>query len=132
MLQYRARVGIARTSIDHNDPRVALRYAELAAREAAQAGRDSICFFSQSLQDRDELRSETIRALRVAIAQEQLRLHYQPIIDIEHNRVYSIEALARWEHSKLGVISPGTFIPLAEKTGLMVPLGEWVLYEACR
>jgi diguanylate cyclase (GGDEF)-like protein len=131
VLQYRARVGIARTSIDRDAPRVVLRYAELAAREASRAGRGSICFFSQGLRDRDELRGETIRALRIAIAQEQLQLHYQPIIDIEHNRVYSIEALARWEHSKLGVISPGTFIPLAEKSGLMVPLGEWVLDRAC-
>jgi diguanylate cyclase (GGDEF)-like protein len=131
VLQYRARVGIARRPMDRDDPRVVLRYAELAAREASQAGRDSICFFSQELRDRDELRSETIRALRVAIPGHQLHLHYQPIIDIEHNRVYSIEALARWEHSKLGVISPATFIPLAEKAGLMVPLGEWVLDRAC-
>jgi predicted signal transduction protein with EAL and GGDEF domain len=131
VLQYRARVGIARTSIDRDDPRVVLRYAELAARQASQAGHDSICFFSQELRERDELRSETIRALRIAIAENQLHLHYQPIIDIEHNRVYSIEALARWEHAQLGVISPATFIPLAEKAGLMTPLGGWVLNRAC-
>ena len=131
VLQYRARVGVARTSIEDGDPRVVLRYAELAASEASQAGHDSVCFYSRELRARDELRRETIRALRIAIAKETLCLHYQPIIDIERNTVYSVEALARWEDAQLGVISPGTFIPLAEKAGLMVPLGEWVLKRAC-
>jgi EAL domain-containing protein (putative c-di-GMP-specific phosphodiesterase class I)/GGDEF domain-containing protein len=130
-LQYRVRVGIARMSIGGNDPPAVLRYAELAAREAAQPGYDSVCFYSQESRSKDDLRRQTIRALRIAIAKEQLDLHYQPILDLEHNRVYSVEALARWEHSRLGVVSPSTFIPLAEHADLIIPLGEWVLNQAC-
>jgi EAL domain-containing protein (putative c-di-GMP-specific phosphodiesterase class I) len=80
---------------------------------------------------KNERRRETIQALRGAVAQKQLTLHYQPIIDIEHNRVYSIEALARWEHPQLGFVSPNIFIPLAEETGLMIPIGDWVINRAC-
>ena len=130
-LQYRVRVGIARMSIGGDDPPAVLRYAELAARGAAQPGHNSVCFYSQESRAKDDLRRRTIRALRIAIAKEQLDLHYQPILDLEHNRVYSVEALARWEHSRLGVVSPSTFIPLAEYADLIVPLGEWVLNQAC-
>ncbi|MDB6086450.1 MAG: diguanylate cyclase/phosphodiesterase, partial [Gammaproteobacteria bacterium] len=126
-LQCRVRVGVARMSIGGGDPRAVLRYAELATREAAKPGNDSVCFYSQESRVRDDLRRATIRALRVAISKDQLHLHYQPIMDLERNCVYSIEALARWEDSRLGVISPGAFIPLAEKSGLMIPLGNRVL-----
>jgi EAL domain-containing protein (putative c-di-GMP-specific phosphodiesterase class I) len=80
---------------------------------------------------KNERRRETIQALRVAVAQQSLSLCYQPIVDFERHRVYSVEALARWEHPQLGAVSPATFIPLAEETGLMVPLGSWVMQRAC-
>ncbi len=130
MVQMRANVGIARIPTA-SDPRVALRYAELAAREAKRHGNDAVHFFSQDSMLKNERRRETIQALRVAVAQQSLSLCYQPIVDFEQHRVYSVEALARWEHPQLGAVSPATFIPLAEETGLMVPLGSWVMQRAC-
>ena len=130
-LQTRVAVGIARIPIGTANPRCALRYAELAARDAKRHGSGPVRLFSQDSMIKNERRRETIQALRGAVAQKQLTLHYQPIIDIEHNRVYSIEALARWEHPQLGFVSPNIFIPLAEETGLMIPIGDWVINRAC-
>lgn len=130
VLQYRVAVGIAPISVG-DDPSAVLRYAELAAREAAQSGHDPVCFYSRESRVKDDVRRRTIRALRIAITKEQLHVHYQPIVDLEHHRVYSIEALARWEDPQLGVVSPSTFIPLAEKSGLMIPLGESILSRVC-
>jgi predicted signal transduction protein with EAL and GGDEF domain len=131
LMQMRAVVGIARIPMDTVDPRGALRYAELAARDAKRLGYPPIRFFSQASIVKSERRREIVQALRVAVAQQQLRLHYQPIIDIARNCVYSLEALARLEHAELGLVSPSIFIPLAEETGLMIPLGEWVINRAC-
>jgi len=130
-MQCHAAVGIARIPVGAVDPRNALRYAELAAREAKRHGNDPVRLFSRDSISKNERRRETIQALRVAIAQQHLNLYYQPIIDIEQGGVYSIEALARWEQADLGFVSPATFIPLAEETGLMIPLGEWVINRAC-
>ena len=131
LLQTHVTVGIARIPAAAADPHSALRYAELAAREAKRLGSNPVRFFSRDSIIQNERRRDTIQALRVAISRHQLSLVYQPIIDIEHNTVYSIEALARWEHTHLGLISPGIFIPLAEETGLMIPLGEWLMNRAC-
>jgi predicted signal transduction protein with EAL and GGDEF domain len=129
-VQIRARVGIARIPAHAGNPRSSLRHAELAAREAGSHGDNPVQLFSQDSIVKDERKRETVQALRVAVAQQQLSLYYQPIIDTEFNRVYSVEALARWEHAQLGFVSPATFIPLAEANGLMIPLGDWVLNRA--
>jgi predicted signal transduction protein with EAL and GGDEF domain len=123
-------IGIARIPVGGGG-RGALRHAELAARESRRHGSEPVRLFSQDSIVRNERRRETIQALRVAVAQQQLHLDYQPIIDIERKCVYSLEALARWRHAHLGQVPPGIFITLAEQIGLMVPLGKWVLDRAC-
>jgi EAL domain-containing protein (putative c-di-GMP-specific phosphodiesterase class I) len=131
-VQSRVTVGIARIPAGTGaDPRGALRYAELAAREARRHGNSPVRLFSRESIVKNQRRREIIHALRGALAHQQLSLFYQPIIDISSNQVYSIEALARWEHPRLGFVSPSDFIPLAEETGLMIPLGEWVMNRAC-
>lgn len=127
----RATVGIARIPIGEGDPRAALRHAELAARDAKRHGSDRVRLFSLDSIIKNERRRETILALRGAVSQRQITVHYQPIIDIENNRVYSLEALARWQHPHLGFVPPSIFIPLAEETGLIAPLGEWLLNRIC-
>jgi len=130
-MQCRVTVGIARIPAGLDDPRGALRYAELAAREAKRHGSNPVRLFSRDALIHSERRREIVQALRAAVAQRQLSVHYQPIVELERNRVYSVEALARWEHAQLGAISPTVFIPIAEETGLITPLGEWVINRAC-
>jgi EAL domain-containing protein (putative c-di-GMP-specific phosphodiesterase class I) len=130
-VEARVTVGVVRIPADSTNPRSFLRHAELAAREAQRHCTAPVRLLSRDSIVQSERRRETIKALRVAVSKEQLNLHYQPIIDIELKQVYSLEALARWEHSQLGCISPSVFIPLAEEAGLMVPLGDWVMRRAC-
>jgi diguanylate cyclase len=109
-----------------------MRYAELAAREALNKGRSTAFVFTAESSVKAEYRRELIRALRLAIAEDQLDLYYQPIVDVTNGRVHSLEALARWRHPELGPVSPATFIPLAESAGLMAPFCMWTLRRACR
>jgi len=111
-------------------PNEVLQRADVAMHHAKLAGRNTICFFAPALQAAVNARAATERELRHGIAANQFALYYQP--QVEHGRLIGAEALLRWEHPRRGVLLPGDFISSAEETGLILPLGAWVLETACR
>jgi diguanylate cyclase (GGDEF)-like protein/PAS domain S-box-containing protein len=108
-----------------------LKMADLALYRAKSAGRNGYCFFAPEMSEIASARQEIEGDLRRAVAQNELELHYQPIIDAKTRRICSVEALVRWRHPTKGLISPDLFIPLAEESGLITQIGDWVLRTAC-
>lgn len=107
-----------------------LKQADIAMYQAKDSGRNAIRFFDQDMQDAVIARANLEQELRVAIAQKQFQLHFQPQVDPE-GAILGAEVLVRWIHPRLGIVAPGHFIDLAEDTGLILPIGEWVLNAAC-
>ncbi|MDB5680741.1 MAG: diguanylate cyclase domain protein [Sphingomonas bacterium] len=126
-----ASIGIAISPVDGTDARSLLKHADLALYRAKELGRGTFCFFEEQLNQRAQERRRMESDLRSALHEGQFELHFQPLFDLDVNRVGSFEALLRWHHPERGMIAPVDFIPIAEDTGLIVEIGAWVLREAC-
>ena len=124
-------IGIALAPRDGNDSNVLMRNADLALYAAKAAGRSMFCFYEVGMRLEAERRHNLTVELRRAIDEKQFELHYQPIMSLTSGRLAGFEALIRWRHPERGMVSPADFIPVAEETGLIGPIGEWVLREAC-
>jgi diguanylate cyclase (GGDEF)-like protein len=124
-------IGIAIAPEDGRDCGTLHRNADLALYRAKEAGRGTYAFFEESLNQRAQERRQLESDLRLALEHGEFELHYQPLFDLEQNCICSFEALLRWNHPRRGLVSPGEFVAIAEDTGLIVPIGAWVIREAC-
>ena len=130
-IQIAASIGIASYPEDGADAEALLRNADAAMYRAKELGRNNFQLCTRELTEQAAEHLALQKGLRLAVDQEELVLHYQPITSIVTGRTVGLEALVRWQHPTKGLVGPTTFIPVAEETGLILPLGDWVLRSAC-
>ncbi|MBB5686381.1 putative bifunctional diguanylate cyclase/phosphodiesterase [Sphingobium boeckii] len=127
-----ASIGIAIAPHDGDDADTLLKNADLALYRAKQDGRSTFCFFEPALDAAARARRQLELDMREALSEGQFRLDFQPVLCLKNDRISGFEALLRWHHPTRGLVSPVEFIPVAEDTGLIIQIGEWVIHEACR
>ncbi len=124
--------GVSLYPRDGLDMELLLKHADTATRRARQEGDTGICIYRAELSDQGLENVELANDLRRALVRQEFELYYQPKVDLQSGRIVGLEALIRWHHPERGLVSPARFIPIAERSGLIIGIGEWVMHAACR